>query len=78
MIISNEPLVPNETVKFTVKGFPDEDAVKNSIERFYAKALHADRIFEIQNVFQEPVMSGKADEAGKIIEFNHLPRPKKG
>lgn len=76
MKITNEPLVPDEPVKFIVTGFPDEDAIKNSLERFYAKAAHADRRFEIYNFFKELIIKGSSDSAGKINALEHIPRPK--
>jgi hypothetical protein len=67
MTVSNEPLVPGSPVKFKVIGFPDEDAVKASIQRFYGLKTDADRKFLIFNVFDEQIFMGEANAEGQII-----------
>lgn len=77
MKITNEPLVPGSPVKFTVTGFPEESAVRSSIERFYAIKTDADRSFLIFNAFQEQIFSGTMNEAGKVETMVPTERPKK-
>jgi hypothetical protein len=77
MIISNEPLVPNTPVKFTVKGFPEEEGLRSSIERFYAIKTDANRNFSVYNSFEEQIFSGVVNESGKIENLLPIGRPGK-
>jgi hypothetical protein len=77
MTITNEPLVPNSPVKFKVLGFPEENAIRSSIERFYAIKTDADRNFFISNAFDEQIFSGSVNEDGKIENLNTSPKPGK-
>jgi hypothetical protein len=77
MTISNEPLVPGSPVQFKAIGFPDEDAVKSSIQRFYVAAPHADKKFLVNNIFGELIISGHINDEGKIEEYTSHPRPEK-
>ncbi len=77
MILSNQPLVEGTPVQFTLTGFPDETAVKSSIERFYTKAPHANRNFLVNNTFDERIISGHADTEGKIEEYTSHQREDK-
>ncbi|GEM_PF-1808048 len=74
MTITNEPVVPNEPVKFKVLGFPEEEAIRGSIERFYRLKPDADKNFSISNAFDEQIFSGVMDEGGKIINLTAIPR----
>ena len=69
MIITNEPIVPGSPVKFKVTGFPDEDAVKASVERFYGLKPDADRQFLIFNAFDEQIFAGKTSDDGRILSL---------
>ncbi len=77
MKISNQPLVPGEPVKFIVTGFPEEIAVKASLERFYTLSQEADRRFITFNIFEEQIFSGSVDAEGKIASFESLKRSDK-
>lgn len=77
MKITNEPLVEGLPVKFIITGFPEEDAVKASVERFYSHAPHASRSFFMHNAFDEEIFSGQVDDQGKILTFTPSPRPTK-
>lgn len=74
MTITNEPIVSGQPVKFIVKGFPDEDAVKSAIERFFHLKPDADKIFLVDNAFEELIMSGSVGEDGHIALFKHHDR----
>ncbi len=74
MTITNEPLALNSPVKFTVTGFPEETAVRASVERFYGLKTEADRNFLIFNSFKEQIFSGSANEEGKIEKLEAKPR----
>lgn len=77
MTITNEPLQPDFPVKFTVNGFPEEEAVLGSVQRFYKLKPDAFRKFTINNAFAELIMSGSVDSDGNILQFEHHERPKK-
>lgn len=74
MTITNEPIAAGQDVKFIVKGFPDEDAVKASIERFYGLKPDAEKSFVVLNSFSELIMSGNVGGDGKIFSFLHHDR----
>jgi hypothetical protein len=74
MTITNEPLVPGQPVKFKVTGFPEEVALRSSIERFYALKPDASRNFFIVNAFNEQIFIGLVNESGKIEKMDIPPR----
>jgi len=69
MTITNEPLVPGSTVKFKVIGFPEEDALRASIERFYGLKPDADKQFLIFNSFDEQIFAGSVNDDKKIADL---------
>lgn len=73
MIITNEPVAAGQPVKFTVKGWPDEETVKAAVERFYRLKPDADKNFIVHNAFGELIMSGAA-ENGQVGAFQHHDR----
>ena len=77
MTITNEPIILNQPINFIVKGWPDEDAVKAAIERFYNLKQDAFKEFFVKNSFEEVIMSGKIDGQNKIMEFKHHERHEK-
>jgi hypothetical protein len=76
MIISNEPLTENSPVKFKIKGFPVQEAIKLSVERFYKIKPDAKREFLIHNEFNEVIFLGTVDESGRA-EIEDTGRPGK-
>jgi hypothetical protein len=74
MTITNEPVIAGQPVKFKLSGFPEESAVRSSIERFYALKAEADKNFLIFNAFDEQIFSGKVGENGKIESLEITPR----
>jgi len=70
MIVSNEVIVEGQPVTFKVTGFPDEDGVRQSVERFYKLKTNAHRSFSIVNMFGDEIFSGRIDENGTMVEFN--------
>lgn len=77
MTITNDPLVPGSPVQFKVTGFPEETAVRASVERFYGLKPDADKNFLINNAFNELIFSGAVGEDSKIAEFDFVERPEK-
>jgi hypothetical protein len=77
MIITNEPVVPGQPVKFKVSGFPEETAVRSSVERFYGIKTDASRDFNIFNSFDEQIFSGRVNNEGKVEILDPSPRPGK-
>jgi hypothetical protein len=69
MRITNEPTIPGSPVKFKVIGFPDEDALRASVQRFYALKTDADRNFLVFNAFDEQIFAGETDSSGLIISL---------
>ena len=81
MIITNDPVVPGLPVQFTITGFPEETALRSSVERFYGLKTDADRRFLVYNSFDEQIFGGRTDIEGKITELeathkNGLKKPK--
>ena len=69
MTITNEPVVPGSPIKFKVTGFPDEDALRASIQRFYGLKTDADRKFLVFNSFDEQIFAGETNVEGQIISL---------
>jgi hypothetical protein len=67
MTITNEPIVPGASIKFKVTGFPEEEALRASIQRFYGLKADADRKFLVFNSFDEQIFAGETDIGGQII-----------
>jgi hypothetical protein len=76
MTLTYEPLAPNEPVKFKLRGFPEEAAVRSALEGFYAKNPDADRRFSVDNMFQELIFSGSVDGEGRVLEIRAHDRPR--
>jgi hypothetical protein len=74
MRITNEPIEPGSPVKFQITGFPEETAVRASIERFYALKKDAPKDFVAFNAFAEQIFTGRVDDNGKIMSLSHIPR----
>jgi hypothetical protein len=74
MKITNEPLLEGLPVKFIVSGFPEEEAIKSSIERFYNIKAGAHKKFIVYNTFKEEIFTGKMGDGGKIEEFTVTPK----
>ncbi len=74
MKITNEPIQENSPVKFKIFGFPEETAVRSSIERFYALKRDAFKSFEIYNEFNEQIFTGTVDDYGKITVLTPINR----
>jgi hypothetical protein len=77
MKITNEPLTPDTPVRFIITGFPEENAVRSSIERFYNLKADVNRNFLAFNGFGEQIFAGKVDEGNKIAELNTTSRASK-
>lgn len=78
MKISNEPLVPGSPVQFILTGFPIDEAIATSIQRFYQQAgPQADRHFQVYNTFKEQIFGGMVDESGVVQSFEVSDRHKK-
>ncbi len=73
MTITNDPVIPGSPVKFKVTGFPDEDALRASVQRFYGIKTDADRNFLVFNSFDEQIFLGQTDAGGVIasLEATH-------
>ncbi len=72
MIVSNEPITEGQPVQFKVTGFPEEEGVRQSIERFYKLKPDALRNFTVVNTFGDEIFSGKIGEQGSIADFQSI------
>ena len=77
MKLTFQPLALGSPVKFTLQGFPEESAVRVSLENFYANHPEAERSFLIFNTFAEQIFSGQVDKKGALENLTPSPRPVK-
>ncbi len=81
MELKAELPVPNEPISFTLKGFPVEETIVSSLERFYHRAgRDTDRRFQIFNMFKELIFSGAMNSNNMVDRLTahdreNKPRP---
>lgn len=56
-------------LKFKLRGFPEDAAIKYSLEQFYRGQTGQPRNFLIYNMFDELIFTGSVDEHGRLGVF---------
>ncbi|MDE2311803.1 MAG: hypothetical protein KGJ93_01785 [Patescibacteria group bacterium] len=71
LMVQPQNLDSGQSMKFTLRGFPEEPSVVSALQNFYRGQNQQPRQFLIYNTFDELIFSGSVNESGQVasLEF---------